>query len=148
MSDQSDFQRLFNVLAVLPAVALAACDPMSANRLSPRGRSSSQTLIMSRKSASRLRRNDPATDRERSGLRVAGKVAKRLAEVGTLVELANRSRYSMKSIFHCRPSRPPQALGGEWRHGAGNRRRNARQRAAAKRLVDRRATRPGQSHRR
>ena len=51
MSDQSVFPRLFNLLAVVPAWPWLPVIRRRPNRLSPRGRSSSPTLIMSRRSA-------------------------------------------------------------------------------------------------
>ena len=87
MSDQSVFPRLFNVLAVLPALALAACDPMSAQPTVP----ARPVLVTNAHYESQISdRGFVGTIRPRIesdlGFRVAGKVAKRLAEVGTLVE--------------------------------------------------------------
>jgi RND family efflux transporter MFP subunit len=85
--DQSVFPRLFNVLAVLPALALAACDPMSAQPTVP----ARPVLVTNAHYESQIsERGFVGTIRPRIesdlGFRVAGKVAKRLAEVGTLVE--------------------------------------------------------------
>jgi RND family efflux transporter MFP subunit len=87
MSDQSVFPRLFNVLAVLAALALAACDPMSAQPTVP----ARPVLVTNAHYESQIsERGFVGTIRPRIesdlGFRVAGKVAKRLAEVGTLVE--------------------------------------------------------------
>src|SRR5215475_3649576 len=87
MSHQAVFPRLFNVLTVLPALALAACDPMTAQPTVP----TRPVLVTNAHYESQVsERSFVGTVRPRIesdlGFRVAGKVAKRLVEVGTLVE--------------------------------------------------------------
>jgi len=87
MSYQAVFPRFFNVLAVLPVLALAACDPMTAQPTVP----ARPVLVTNAHYESQVsERNFVGTVRPRIesdlGFRVAGKVAKRLVEVGTLVE--------------------------------------------------------------
>src|SRR6478752_7503150 len=87
MSYQAVFPRLFNVLAVLPVLALAACDPMTAQPTVP----ARPVLVTNAHYESQVsERSCVGTVRPRIesdlGFRVAGKVAKRLIEVGTLVE--------------------------------------------------------------
>jgi RND family efflux transporter MFP subunit len=88
MSYQAVFQRLFNVLTVLPVLALAACDPMTAQPTVP----TRPVLVTNAHYESQVsERSFVGTVRPRIesdlGFRVAGKVAKRLVEVGTLVEV-------------------------------------------------------------
>ena len=87
MSYQAVFPRLFNVLTVLPVLALAACDPMTAQPTVP----TRPVLVTNAHYESQVsERSLVGTVRPRIesdlGFRVAGKVAKRLVEVGTLVE--------------------------------------------------------------
>src|SRR6476469_1444834 len=87
MSYQAVFPRLFNVLTVLPVLALAACDPMTAQPTVP----TRPVLVTNAHYESHVsERSFVGTVRPRIesdlGFRVAGKVAKRLIEVGTLVE--------------------------------------------------------------
>src|SRR6476469_5735179 len=87
MSYQAVFPRLFNVLTVLPVLALAACDPMTAQPTVP----TRPVLVTNAHYDSHVsERSFVGTVRPRIetdlGFRVAGKVAKRLVEVGTLVE--------------------------------------------------------------
>ena len=84
MSHQAIFPRFLNVLAVLPVLALAACDPMTAQPLSP----TRPVLVTNAHYESQVsERSFVGTIRPRIesdlGFRVAGKVAKRLVEVGT-----------------------------------------------------------------
>jgi RND family efflux transporter MFP subunit len=87
MSHQALFPRLFNVLAVLPVLALAACDPITAQPTVP----ARPVLVTKTHYESQVsERSFVGTIRPRIesdlGFRVAGKVAKRLVEVGTLVQ--------------------------------------------------------------
>src|SRR6478672_3125703 len=87
MSYQAVFPRLFNVLTVLPVLALAACDPMTAQPTVP----TRPVLVTNAHYESQVgERSLVGTVRPRIesdlGFRVAGKVAKRLIDVGTLVE--------------------------------------------------------------
>jgi len=65
-----------------------------------------------------------ATDRDRHGFRVPGKVAKRLVEVGQTVDIGQPWQRWMKSTSSCRPSRPRRIPRRHRRAGAGRRRRN------------------------
>ena len=87
MSYQAVFPRFFNVLAALPVLALAACDPMTAQPTVP----TRPVLVTNAHYESQVsERSFVGTVRPRIesdlGFRVAGKVSKRLVEVGTLVE--------------------------------------------------------------
>ena len=87
MSHQALLPRLFNVLAVLPVLALAACDPITAQPTVP----ARPVLVTKAHYESQVsERSFVGTIRPRIesdlGFRVAGKVAKRLVEVGTLVQ--------------------------------------------------------------
>src|SRR5262245_18955293 len=87
MSYQAVFPRLFNGLTVLPVLAIAACDPMAAQPTVP----TRPVLVTNVHYQSQVsERSFVGTVRPRIesdlGFRVAGKVAKRLVEVGTLVE--------------------------------------------------------------
>ena len=126
MSDQSVFPRLFNVLAVLPALAVAACDPMSAQPTVP----ARPVLVTNAHYELQIsERGFVGTIRPRIesdlGFRVAGKVSKRLVEVGTLVEAGQPLALSTRSISSCRPSRPPRNLARRlayWRRQAPQKR--------------------------
>ena len=88
MSHRAVFHRFFNVLTVLPVLALAACDPMTAQPAVP----TRPVLVTNAHYESQVsERSFVGTVRPRIesdlGFRVAGKVAKRLVEVGTLVEI-------------------------------------------------------------
>src|SRR5499427_400676 len=88
MSHQAVFPRLFSILVVLPVLALAACDPMTAQPTVP----TRPVLVINAHYESQVsERSFVGTVRPRIesdlGFRVAGKVAKRLVEVGTLVEI-------------------------------------------------------------
>ena len=87
MYHQALFPQFFNVLAVLPVLALAACDPMTAQPTVP----TRPVLVTKAHYKSQVsERSFVGTIRPRIesdlGFRVAGKVAKRLVEVGTLVQ--------------------------------------------------------------
>lgn len=87
MYHQALFPQFFNVLAVLPVLALAACDPMTAQPTVP----TRPVLVTKAHYKSQVsERTFVGTIRPRIesdlGFRVAGKVAKRLVEVGTLVQ--------------------------------------------------------------
>src|SRR5262252_4752736 len=88
MSHQAVFPRLFSILVVLPVLALAACDPMTAQPTVP-----TRPVLVTNAHYERQvsERSFVGTVRPRIesdlGFRVAGKVAKRLVEVGTLVEI-------------------------------------------------------------
>jgi multidrug efflux pump subunit AcrA (membrane-fusion protein) len=78
MSYQAVFPRLFNALAVLPVLALAACDPMAAQPTVP----ARPVLVTNAHYESQVsERSFVGTVRPRIesdlGFRVAGKVAKR-----------------------------------------------------------------------
>ena len=84
---QAFFPRILSVLVVLPVLALAACDPMTAQPTVP----TRPVLVTNAHFESQVsERSFVGTVRPRIesdlGFRVAGKVAKRLVEVGTLVE--------------------------------------------------------------
>src|SRR6516225_1101647 len=88
MSHQAVFPKLFSILVVLPVLALAACDPMTAQPTVP----TRPVLVTNAHYESQVsERSFVGTVRPRIesdlGFRVAGKVAKRLVEVGTLVEI-------------------------------------------------------------
>src|SRR5499427_10567205 len=87
MSHQAVFPRLFSILIVLPVLALAACDPMTAQPTVP----TRPVLVTNAHYEPQVSdRSFVGTVRPRIesdlGFRVAGKVAKRLVEVGTRVE--------------------------------------------------------------
>lgn len=87
MLHQAFFPRVLNVLVVLPVLALAACDPMTAQPTVP----TRPVLVTNAHFELQVsERSFVGTVRPRIesdlGFRVAGKVAKRLVEVGTLVE--------------------------------------------------------------
>ena len=87
MSYQAVYPKLFNVLAAVPVVALTACDPMTAQPTVP----TRPVLVTNAHYESQVsERSFVGTVRPRIesdlGFRVAGKVVKRLFEVGTLVE--------------------------------------------------------------
>ena len=87
MSHQAIFPRPSNVLVVLPVLALAACDPITAQPTVP----TRPVLVTQAHYESQVsERSFVGTIRPRIesdlGFRVTGKVAKRLVEVGTLVQ--------------------------------------------------------------
>src|SRR5215472_1624209 len=88
MSHQAVFPRLFSILVVLPVLALAACDPMTAQPAVP----IRPVLVTNAHYESQVsERSFVGTVRPRIesdlGFRLIVKIAKRLAEVGTLVEI-------------------------------------------------------------
>ncbi|MFZ0094192.1 MAG: efflux RND transporter periplasmic adaptor subunit [Pseudolabrys sp.] len=86
MSRLTIFSRYYNLLALLPAVALAACEPTTAQQPTPVRPVLVTTVHYEAQVADR---SFVGTVRPRIesdlGFRVAGKVAKRLVEVGTIV---------------------------------------------------------------
>src|SRR4029079_1000693 len=87
MSYQAVFPRFFNVLAVLPVLALAACDPMTAQPTVP----TRPVLVTNAHYESQVsERSLVGTVRPRIesdlGFRVAGQGQNGLVEAGTLVE--------------------------------------------------------------
>src|SRR6266851_5651572 len=87
MSRLTNFFRYYKLLALLPAIALAACEPTTAQQPAP-GRPVLVTTV--HYEAQVADRSFVGTIRPRIesdlGFRVAGKVSKRLVEVGTVVE--------------------------------------------------------------
>jgi RND family efflux transporter MFP subunit len=87
MSRLMSFSRYYKLLAFLPAVALAACEPTTAQQPAP-GRPVLVTTVHYEPQVAD--RSFVGTIRPRIesdlGFRVAGKVSKRLVEVGTIVE--------------------------------------------------------------
>jgi RND family efflux transporter MFP subunit len=87
MSHQASFSRFIKAMGVLASLALAACDPMTAQPLAP-VRPVLVTQVRYQPQVSE--RSFVGTIRPRIesdlGFRVAGKVSKRLVEVGTRVE--------------------------------------------------------------
>jgi RND family efflux transporter MFP subunit len=86
MSRLTIFSRYYNLLALLPAVALAACEPTTAQQPAP----ARPVLVTTVHYEAQVGdRSFVGTVRPRIesdlGFRVAGKVAKRLVEVGTIV---------------------------------------------------------------
>ena len=87
MSRLTSFSKYYNLLALLPAVALAACEPTTAQQPAP-GRPVLVTTVHYEPQVAD--RSFVGTIRPRIesdlGFRVTGKVSKRLVEVGTIVE--------------------------------------------------------------
>ena len=87
MSRLTSFSKYYNLLALLPAVALAACEPTTAQQPTP-ARPVLVTTVHYQPQVGD--RSFVGTIRPRIesdlGFRVAGKVSKRLVEVGTIVE--------------------------------------------------------------
>jgi RND family efflux transporter MFP subunit len=86
MSHLTSFSKYYNLLALLPAVALAACEPTTAQQPAP-GRPVLVTTVHYQPQVAD--RSFVGTIRPRIesdlGFRVTGKVSKRLVEVGTIV---------------------------------------------------------------
>jgi RND family efflux transporter MFP subunit len=88
MSRQSTFSQYFNILAVLPTIALAACDSSTAQQEAASARPVLAASVHYEPQVAD--RSFVGTIRPRIesdlGFRVAGKVSRRLVEVGALVE--------------------------------------------------------------
>ncbi len=147
MSRQNVFFKFYSILAPLAAVVLAACNPTTAQQPAP----ARPVLVTSVHYEAQVSdRSFVGTIRPRIesdlGFRVAGKVSKRLVEVGALVEagqpLAMLDEVDLKLQAEQAEAELNAATGVL---AQAERRRNARQRTAAEGLVDRRAIGSGES---